>query len=297
MQPYPFQKLGVIPYQRTGQELRVGRGAAPVPAPTVYNDPAFFTTPILMQGQSPECGGFSLAFALAYLLNTQSKLSGSFDYAYEKTVDGVPNEQGTTIKALGDAAQAAGSCLQTLFPDDGTLPANSPQTLWSTATPQAIQDALARAGWIPLFLTDLSWNGIQSAIAKYKAVIIEAEVGDEWWTAPDGSISWAESAVLPIRPPKTVIDSHFFVAGGKYDPQSTFFANSWSPEWGQSGFGYFGQDYIPFIQNAIVFYKAPSSVQTVVNHPTLTQAEKNSLIQTIINDIEAAVQLISKEMG
>jgi hypothetical protein len=296
MEHIPFRNLGAIPYERTGDELHIAEAATPIPAPTTYDDPAFFTQPILMQGESPECGGFSLAFALAYLLNTQSKLSGSFDYAYEKTVDGVPNEQGTTIKAIGDAAQTAGSCLETLFPDDGTLPQNSPQTLWSATTPQAIQDALARAGWIPLFVTDLSWNGLQTAIAKYKAVIIEAQVGAEWWTAPDGNVSWSGSDILPIRPPATVIDAHFFVAGGKYDPTSIYFANSWSNEWGENGFGYLQENYAPFIKNAIVLYKAPPSVQTVVNHPTLSQPEKNSIVQQIINDIEAAVGLISKEV-
>jgi hypothetical protein len=297
MTPFRFQKLGAIPYQRTGAELQVGQGAAPVPAPETYADPTFFTTPILMQGQSPECGGFSLAFAIAYLLNLQNQLSGSFSYAYEKTVDGVPNAAGTTINAIGKAAQNAGSCLDGLFHDDGQNLGNAPTTLFSTATPQAIQDALTRAGWIPLFLTDLSWNGLQAAISKYKTVIVEAEVGDEWYTAPDGTTSWAAASVLPIRPPKTVIDSHFFALGGQYNATQIFFANSWSTEWGQNGFGYLGQDYIPFVKNAIVLYKMPPSVQTIVNHPTLTQPEKNSIIQQIINDIAAEVGLISKEIG
>jgi hypothetical protein len=33
-----------------------------------------------------------------------------------------------------------------------------------------------------------------------------------------------------------------------------------------------------------------------VTHPTLSQPEKNSIVQQIINDIEAAVGLISKEV-
>jgi hypothetical protein len=298
MTPFRFQKLGAIPYQRTGAELRVAESAAP--APESYDDPAFFSQPILMQGLSPECGGFSLAFALAYLLNQQDKLSGSFAYAYEKTVDGVPDTDGTTINAIGNAAQMEGTCLDSLFADDGTEPAPSEglrPTLFSTATPQAIQDALTRAGWIPLFLNDLSWNGIQTAISKYKAVIIEAQVGDEWYTNAAGETSWAAADVLPIRPPKQVIDSHFFVVGGKYDATDISFANSWSAEWGNAGFGYFEQDYLPFIQNAIVLYKMPPSVATVVNHPTLSQPEKNSLIQQIIDDIEQAVGLISQEVG
>jgi hypothetical protein len=296
-----FKKLGAIPYQRTGQELQVASLAAPV-AELPYDDPAFFSTPILMQGLSPECGGYSVAFAIAYLLSVQEKLSGSFTYAYEKTVDGVPNDAGTTINALGKAAQSAGSSLDTLFPDDGSpilpggQPSNGTPTLYSVATIQAIQDALTRAGWLSLFLTDLSWAGLQSAISKYKVVIVEAQVGAEWYEGPDGKASWAADDVLPIRPPAKVIDSHFFALGGKFDPSDIWFANSWSAEWGQNGFGYFQENYVPFIKNAIVLYKMPPSVQTIVNHPTLSQPEKNSLIQQILNDIESALSLIKQEI-
>lgn len=297
MTPFRFKKLGAIPYTRTGEELVAA--AAPSVAPATYDDPAFLATPILMQGTSPECGGYSLAFALAYLLKLNEKLSGSFSYAYEKTVDGLPNEAGTIITAIGKAGQNAGSCLDTLFPDDGNTIAdpNGNASPYSAATQQAIQDALTRAGWIPLMLTDLSWNGLQSAIAKYGAVIVEAQVGEEWYTAADGQTSWTAADILPIRPPKEVIDAHFFVLGGKYDANSITFANSWSTEWGENGFGYLGQNYLPYIKNAMVLYKMPPSVQTVVNHPTLTQTEKLSIIQQIINDIEQAVGLIKQQAG
>lgn len=296
MPAFPFKKLGVIPYTRTGNELTAS--AVPSAAPAPYLDEAFFNKLILMQGQSPECGGFSLGFALAYLLNLETKLSGSFPYAFEKTVDGVPNAEGTFITAVGQAAKDAGSCLENLFPDDGnvTTDPQGNQTPYSAASTQAIQDAATRAGWLSLHLNDLSWTGLQAAVAKYKCVLVEAEVGDEWWTAADGTVSWAEKDVLPIRPPAKVVDGHFFVLGGKYDDSSIWFANSWSSEWGHNGFGYFGQNYIPFIKNAIVFYKAPPSVQTIVNHPTLTQQQKNSIIQQIITDIEEAAMLIKKEL-
>lgn len=294
MPPVPFKKLGAIPYERTGAELQVG--SAGTPPSTVYQDETFFQIPILMQGQSPECGGYSLAFLLAYLLGQTEKLSGSFAYAYEKTVDGVPSEEGTLIPAIGKAGQNSGTCLDSLFPDDGTNP-NGTSTPYSDASLQSIQDALTRNGWLPLMLSDLSWNGLQAAIAKYKAVIVEAQVGAEWWTAPDGQISWAEKDVLPLRPAAQVVDAHFFVLGGKYDSTNIWFANSWSTEWGHDGFGYFGQNYLPFVKNAIVLYKMPPSVQTVVNHPTLTPAEKTSLIQMIVNDIEQEIALIKKEMG
>jgi hypothetical protein len=196
--------------------------------------------------------------------------------------------------------QVEGTCLDSLFPDDGTAPPPSEggrPTPFRDATPQAIQDALTRAGWIPLFLTDLSWNGLQTAISKYKAVILEAQVGDEWYTAPDGATSWNAEDVLPIRPPQKILDAHFFVAGGKYDAQDIWFANSWSAEWGQNGFGYFQENYVPFIKNAIVLYKAPPSVQAVTTNPSIPEETKLSLIQQILDDIEQAVGAISQEIG
>lgn len=298
MEAYRFPKLGAIPYQRTGAELRVGAAGAPAPVQAPYSDPTFFQQPILMQGTTPECGGYSLAFVLAYLLNQQQKLSGSFAYAFEKTIDGVPKIPGTTIKAIGEAAQSEGTCLDSLFPDDGgALNPEGIPTSFGEASVSAMKDALTRSGFVPLFLTDLSWNGLQAAISKYKTVIVEAQVGDEWYTAPDGTISWAATDVLPLRPPKKVTDDHFFALGGKFNALETWFANSWSPEWGANGFGYFGTNYVPYIKNAIVLYKPPASIQAIAGYSAMPQANKIVLIQQIIDDIEEAVGLFADEVG
>ena len=138
---------------------------------------------------------------------------------------------------------------------------------------------------------------MQAAIAKYKCVIVEAKLGNEWYTAPNGQTSWAEADVLPIRPPAEIIDAHFFVIGGEYNPTDTWFANSWSEEWGHLGFGYFQANYVPYVMNAIVLYKQTPAIQTVVNHPTLTPQEKTSLIQQIIDDIEQVVSLIQQQIA
>lgn len=302
----PFEinhKLGVIPYTKTGEELVASIGA-PITQQQTFVDQTFFDTPILMQGKSPECGGFSFAFYLQYLEKLTTQLSGSFAYAYDKTVDGVPNVEGTTIKAIGDCGHSSGTCDINLFPDDGnvSINPNGTQTLFDKATPEAISNAVARNGYIPLFLTDLSWEGLQTAIQKYGVVLVEAQVGKEWWTSqygkvvPIGQTSWNAEDLFPLVPPKQVIDSHFFCLGGKFDANEIHFANSWSEQWGDKGFGYFGKDYIPFIQNAIVFYKKTPAIQKVIEHPTLTQTEKNSIIQQIIKDMEEVVSLIKKQL-
>jgi hypothetical protein len=57
-----------------------------------------------VQGFSPEGGGFSLSQPLNFMAvlkgTAPTNLSGSLDYAIEKTVDGYPNDDGTTISAM-----------------------------------------------------------------------------------------------------------------------------------------------------------------------------------------------------
>ena len=70
------------------------RAATPPTRPSTYlldpNGP-FFTLQALMQGFTSQCGGYSLAQLVAFLKAALgTKLSGSFDYAFEKTVDGYP---------------------------------------------------------------------------------------------------------------------------------------------------------------------------------------------------------------
>ena len=57
MPPFRFQKLGAIPYQRTGSELRVGAIFRTDSPPATYDDPAFFSQPVLMQGLSRPSAG------------------------------------------------------------------------------------------------------------------------------------------------------------------------------------------------------------------------------------------------
>lgn len=258
-----------------------------------------------MQGFSPECGGFSLAQLLNFMAVFQkaavpTNLSGSFSYAFEKTVDGYPGDDGTTISAIGTAGNTTGSCLETLFPDDGNAalnPTGEKISPWSDATPQAIADAVTRILGTPFLLDDLSIDGIHQACFENNAVILEVQLGKEWYTAPNGEESWDPADILPIRPPAEVIDSHFILVAPYDEPNDrTWFINSSSPQWAQNGFGYFGSNYAPFIKSGIAFKRIPPSVTAVLQNPAVPAENKVPLIQQIITDIEAAVALIQKEL-
>ena len=295
--------LGVIHEpQPTIHPIDLVRAATPSARPSTYLPEPFFALPVLMQGFTSQCGGYSLAQLITYLKAANDpKLSGSFDYAFEKTVDGYPNQDGTTISAIGKAGNLTGSCLDSLFPDDGML-STSPQAIvttpWASANQQARQDALSRLLGQPFLLTDLSIDGIHQASYENQAVILEVELGSEWYTAPNGAESWAAADVLPIRPPKTVIDSHFILVAPYDEPNDrTWFCNSWSATWAQNGFGYFNSNYAPFIKAGVAFRTVPPSVATVLNNEALPTPQKQQIIQTILEDIEQALGLIRHEIG
>jgi len=288
--------------------LSLVRAAIPPVRPSQYLlDPAgpFFTLTALMQAFSPECGGFSLAQLVNFLAVVRkaavpTELSGSFSYAFEKTVDGYPRDDGTTISAIGLAGSTTGSCLKTLFPDDGNValnPTGEKISPWSDATPQAIADALTRILGSPFLLDDLSIGGVHQACFENQAVILELQLGNEWYTSVSGEETWDATEILPVRPPAKIIDSHFVLVGPYDEPNDrTWFINSSSPQWAQNGFGYFGSNYAPFIKSGIAFKQIPPSVAAVLQTPTVPAENKTPLIQQILTDIEAAVALIQKEI-
>jgi hypothetical protein len=296
MDPFAFKKLGAI-HEENPQGFLLGSIQAPVAKPSTYlldpNGP-FFTLNALMQFMSPHCGGYSLAQLVNFLAvlkgATPFDLSGSFDYAYEKTVDGVPNEDGTVITAIGKAGNNVGSCLQGLFPNDTATATDA--TPFSQASAQAKADALTRVLGTPFLLDDLSIEGIHQACYQNGGVILEVEVGNEWWTDESGATSWAPSVTCPVLPPKTVVDNHFILVAPYDEPNDrTWFINSWSKEWGQNGFGYFNSNYAPFIKAGIAFKQIPPSV-----HQALT-ANQISLAQQILQDLEQVLNLMGKEIG
>jgi hypothetical protein len=289
-----FTKLGAV-HEEDPQGFKLGQIQVPVagiPDQYLCNDdgPLVTDLPILMQGQSPECGGFSLATLINFCKKAGASLSGSFTYAFEKTVDGLPTIQGTLISAVGKAGAQAGSCLDTLFPDDGAGNTFVENPIFSTASPEAVADGKTRLMGTPFLLDDLSIAGIQQALYQNGAVILEVQVGKEWWTAANGATSWNAEDILPIRPPATVIDSHF-ICVIPYDQKNDrlWFPNTWSTEWGKNGWGYLQSNYAPFIKAGIAFKNIPPSVFKAL---TMGQIE---IAQQILSDFSAVLKDIAAE--
>ena len=80
---------------------------------------------------------------------------------------------------------------------------------------------------------------------KYGLLYTRMEVGATWWTAPDGTVTWDPSKILPLRKPEFVISGHA-ISHLAYSPLgNTELRNSWGKEWGALGDGYHNPDNYP----------------------------------------------------
>jgi hypothetical protein len=218
----------------------------------------------------------------------------------QKSLDGLPNMGGTTLRAIGAAATKLGDCLDSLLTDDVTIP--DPQYRdFSQASAEAKADAITRKEPSYFFLDDLSANGIRQAIFQNKAVILELQVGVEWWTDVNGNLSWDPNKILPLRPPKKKVSNHFLLFGA-YEPDPSgktrfWNVNSFGNVWAEKGFAYFLDDYLPFIAGGIAIVDIPPSVQQVLAHPDIPQTSKPAIIQQILQDLKLVVGFIGQEFG
>ena len=269
--------------------------------------------PITMQGTEGSCGGFSIQYGFVLLLYRALVASGIAPgtaqyealsprsaYAIEKFIDGVGlNTVGTTIEAIAKAFVLWGITLETLFPSSDTTLPNNVYGDYNLMSEAAKADAPTRAqkGYSYFFTGKApSFANLKTWIAEYDFVILEVEVGDEWYTSqygkvkPIGETSWANADINPLVPPKAVVSGHF-ICVPCYDETNLLFPNSWSPEWGNDGWGEMQENYVPFITNGLVFEKIPASAKQALT------AQQIDLAQQIFQDIEEALGLFQKEIA
>lgn len=176
-------------------------------------------------------------------------LSARFLYAVSKCLDGSGGE-GTYPRITAKVLQKYGCATEKTIPNDTLLDhetyvynrkiENIPQEAFLEATPYKI-DAY---GW-----ADLTEDGIKKAIyyasSKNQGVVMLMRVGNTFWIAPDGTVTWDKTKILPIRVPKEFTSGHE-VYPYKYDYENgrlrVYFLNSWSKDWGDNGTGWLYYD-------------------------------------------------------
>ncbi len=202
--PSPIDKCDILSSEITPTIKRI---------PTEFPPP--FDLEVLDQNHYPACVGFSCA-ALKQEKEMRERVVKTFDgkwiYDEAKKIDGIPNFQGTYLRAG-----------MKILLNKGAKPIEQP----ATEAPKYRIGGYAR-------VDDLSFEGLKKAIAVHGALIVGMRGTNAGWQNAH------------IRPPKTgeKLWGHA-IALIAYTKDYLIFQNSWG-NWGENGLGYIPANYLPF---------------------------------------------------
>lgn len=193
---------------------------SPIPVRIPPVCPAPFDLDILNQGQTPHCVGFASA-CMKQEKELREKNSQIFDgdwiYAKAKTIDGMPDFDGTYFRAGLQVLQKFGA-----KPLNGT---------------EADADKF-KIGTYAL-VDDASFDGLKKAIFVNGAILCGFRGTNQGWQT------------AYIRPPKTgeAVWGHATTLIG-YNEGYLIGQNSWGKLWGENGLFYVGQNYLSYLVEA-----------------------------------------------
>lgn len=243
MKPHGFTNLGGRDKPDDDRDIKLG-AAGVYTFPATLSDPDFFTGPIEHQGTQPACGAHAGASIKG--LHKKRRFSPRFTWADIKTFDGYPIDSGTDIRAIFKSITKQGPLDFDLLGNDVSLSQHAYAHPAITAAMKTNASKYSGDGYG--FMTDKSFDGLKQFLFDHGETIILLRVGKEWWTDKNGVSSWKEKDILPLRTPKVVVSGHFIVAK-PYDEKYIYFKNWWGDGWGSKGYGYFGADYMPFVND------------------------------------------------
>ncbi len=205
--------LGGLQSPKDERDIKLGKIQVESVLPEVYL-PDYSDLPDLYQGQQPACGGHAGARGISIFekkeLGSSPKLSPRFVYAVCKTLDGIPDIEGTYGRTVMKVLKDYGIPTDDLFPNKIELGAGEYKDS-SKITKEAYDDAKNRA---------ISAYG---EVSLSKEAIKQAVYRNGW--------------VLVLKRPwvrNIYPDGHFFVIDG-WDKDRLRFANSFGSNWGENG--------------------------------------------------------------
>lgn len=130
-------------------------------------------------------------------------------------------------------------------------------------TPAMIEDAenYKIPGYVPI---TISQEAIRHAIKTYGAVSMLFSIGKEFYTAPNGVISWLQKDIDPVRPPSIIISGHQLTGIG-WNGDLEHLLNHWSKAWAQNGESdWLWNEWKPFIKEVWAIVPIPSTVLATI---------------------------------
>lgn len=173
-----------------------------------------------------------------------TKLSRRFVYAVGKSLIDQDTFEGSSLRTMLKVVYNYGVPPETVFPSavNGMSHATYmdinaiPAAAWKEARNYRIGSYVS----IP---TDK--ESFLSGLYKYGLLYTRMELGKEWWTAKDGTVTWEPGKIMPLRKPEQVISGHAVTHISLTPLGNNELRNSWGPEWGALGDGWHKYDDYP----------------------------------------------------
>ena len=190
-------------------------------------------SPIRDQGQAGTCVGFAVASGMKEyqeLLDYQKlvELSPRFVYSEAKKIDGMPEEEGTTIRASMQVLKKQGICQEQFWP-------YQPH---QQDKPKQGAQANAKKFRVITYARILNLNELRLSLFSKGPAVLGIEVFEGMMKTKTG--------IVPLPKKNDVaLGGHAIAACGYDDKKKSIkFKNSWSTKWGNKGFGYLSYEYI-----------------------------------------------------
>jgi C1A family cysteine protease len=203
-------------------------------------------SPIDDQGRIGACTGFTMVGLAEYnarLKGNTEELSPGFLYLMNLKEDGnLGQDAGSRISTSMKVLAKYGTCPETMHPylsaADQTNPANIKSYLSKLPSAEAIKAAAANKITGSKPVRDL--NGFKASIAAGKPVAFGVAVFKSFMS-PEAKTT----GIIPMPADnEELLGGHAILAVGYDDAKKqVVFRNSWSPKWGDKGYGYLPYDY------------------------------------------------------
>lgn len=209
---------------------------AQLPSRFILNDTASYDKQII-----GDCGGESGRSAYDIYLQGTVDVSPDFLYEEAKKIDGMPNVEGTSPKAIVSTMKNVGVCERPFYPtitDFHSLPVPSPDAYTSAAKYKISQYAKIQ-----------SLDELKHAIVSGNPVLTAVVCCDNFVHCENGFID---------TPFGTLLGGHLLISKGFDDNLEHTFANgvtrkgfvrcknSWGPDWGDKGDCWIAYDFFNF---------------------------------------------------
>jgi len=189
-------------------------------------------SPVRDQGQEGVCVGFAAA---AGMKEYQEKLdyqklvilSPRFLYSEAKLIDGMPEEEGTTIRAAMRVLKAKGVCREKFWPYQ-PLKKNKP-----------LSGAFSNAKKFRIltYARILDLDELRMSLATKGPAVLGIKVFQGMFKTKSGIL------LLPKRGERSIGGHAICAVGYDNKKQLVKFKNSWSRKWGDRGYGYLPFEY------------------------------------------------------